>query len=306
MEIIIMENLEKPSSKIIGLIGIGLVGTSLAINLIAHDYKVIGFDINEKQMKNFEKIGGMLANSPADIAEKTDVIVFSLLTSDIVLDVIRGKKGILSANKYPTTIIDTTTADPIKTDKIYSILLENNIDYLDATISGSSVQIKEREGTFMVGGNKSVYERHGDIFSAVAKETIYVGSSGTGARAKLAVNLVVGLNRWALAEALVFAQAIGLDLQKTLEIFTKTQAYSSILDAKGEKMINNDFTTQSRIRQHRKDVSLMIKMAQKENLQLQLSAQHLQLLDNMIKNGDGDLDVSSVIKAVRNYGLGNR
>lgn len=287
------------SMKQVGLIGIGLVGTSLAYNLLNAGYKVIGYDIDDKQMEKFISMGGTAASSPQDVAAQTETILFSLLRTEIVQEVVEGEDGITKADPLPRVIIDTTTGEPILSTKIGRNLEEMGIAYLDATISGSSVQIKNREGVFMVGGKESLYKESKEIFDTLAADHMYVGSMGNGAKSKLAVNLLVGMHRLVLAEGLVFAEMVGLDLEKTLEIFRRTQAYSRIMDPKGEKMVKGDFATQSRISQHRKDVSLMIKMANHYEKNLLLSPIHLDVLDSMIARGEGDIDTSAVIKEMR-------
>lgn len=283
----------------IGLVGIGLVGTSFAHNLLKKGFKVYGFDIDNKQMDNFVALGGTAAKSPADVANHTNTVLFSLLRSEIVMEVIVGENGILESEHSPEYIIDTTTGDPILTMEIGKLLSKNKIQYLDATISGSSVQIKNRKGVFMVGGDEQSYVLCKPIFDTLAEDHMYVGPIGHGAKSKLAVNLLVGMHRLVLAEGLVFAEMMGLDLKKTLEIFRRTQAYSRIMDPKGEKMVKGDFTTQSRVSQHRKDVSLMLKMAKHYDKNLPLSSLHIKLLDNMIERGEGDIDTSAVIKELR-------
>lgn len=285
--------------KSIGLIGIGLVGTALAKNLISSGFKVIGFDISSKQMESFVNLGGILVSSSYEVNQKTDIILLSLLNSSVVKEVIFGSeksKGILGSNRIPKVIIDTTTGDPLETEQIAKSLRERGIDYLDATISGSSAQIENREGAFLVGGDEHQYLQLKEVFDALAKTHIYVGESGMGSRYKLAVNLIVGLNRLVLAEGLIFAEKIGLDPEKTVEIFSMTQAYSKVLDAKGKKMINRDFSTQARISQHKKDVELILKMAKELGIKLPLSEFNHEILNSLVLKGSGDLDVCAVIK----------
>lgn len=283
----------------IGLIGIGLVGSAIAKNLLSSGFEVIGFDIVSKQMESFIKLGGIPVSAPFEVNSKSEIIILSLLNSEVVKEVIWGNdkyKGILESQKKPKIIIDTTTGDPILTEQFAQSLKEKGISYLDATISGSSVQIENKEGVFLVGGDEKQYIQLKEIFDALAKTHIYVGGSGMGSRYKLAVNLVVGLNRLVLAEGLIFAEKIGLDPNKTIEIFSKTQANSKIIDAKGKKMINRDFSTQARISQHKKDVQLILKMAKERGISLPLSEFNYNVLNCLVSKGFGDLDVCAVIK----------
>ena len=130
----------------------------------------------------------------------------------------------------------------------------------------------------------------------------YVGPSGCGSKAKLATNLVLGLNRLVLAEGMVFAEKLGLPLDTFLRLLKVSPAYSAAVDVKGEKMLKNDFEPVSRIRQHHKDVSLMLKHANRHNQRLPLSDAHLKILERAIAAGDGELDTSAVIKEIRRKG----
>src|SRR5262249_26787594 len=153
-------------------------------------------------------------------------------------------------------IVDTTTGDPERTAALGAALSHKGVHYLDATVSGSSEAVRKGEAVLMVGGEQRVSEACADLFSCLARSWYYLGPWGSGARMKLAVNLVLGLNRLALAEGLAFARAEGLDLPTTLHVLQDGAAYSRVMDAKGRKMIERNFTPQAKLSQHLKDVRL--------------------------------------------------
>ncbi|MDH4241640.1 MAG: NAD(P)-dependent oxidoreductase, partial [Phycisphaerae bacterium] len=210
-----------------------------------------------------------------------------------------GPAGILEAKTPPKYIIDTTTGDPNETIALAKRLAKRQIHFLDATISGSSRQVRNKEAVFMVGGDKTAFETCRDIFQRLSEKVFYLGPSGNGSKAKLASNLILGLNRVALAEGLVFAGKLGLELQTFLEMLKATPAYSAVMDTKGKKMLNDDFTAESRIRQHHKDVSLILKYAEKAGQELPLSRVHLDALEKAIEAGDGDLDNAAIIREIK-------
>lgn len=154
----------------------------------------------------------------------------------------------------------------------------------------------------MVGGDKTAYEKCMDIFESLGAKTFYLGASGNGSRAKLAGNLVLGLNRLALAEGLVFAAKLGLEPRAFLELLKVTPAYSAAMDVKGKKMLEGDFTPQARLRQHHKDVSIMLKYAENLRQELPLSKTHLEILEKAIAASDGELDNSAVIREIQRRG----
>ena len=283
----------------IGLIGIGLVGTAIAERLLAGDFDVVGFDIDSARCMHLEELGGKALTSPAKVAQEVGRVVLSLPETDIVRQVVEGPAGILEAKTPPKYIIDTTTGDPEETAALAQRLAEREIHLLDSTISGSSRQVRNKEAVFMVGGNKAAFETCMDIFQTITEKVFYLGASGSGSKAKLAGNLILGLNRLALAEGLVFAGKLGLELETFLELLKVTPAYSAVMDTKGKKMLNDDFTAESRIRQHRKDVSLILKYAEMAGQELPLSRAHLDVLKKAIEAGDGELDNAAIIREIR-------
>jgi 3-hydroxyisobutyrate dehydrogenase-like beta-hydroxyacid dehydrogenase len=286
----------------IGLAGLGLVGSAMAERLKAERFNVIGFDIDPAKNKQLEQLGGVVVNSPAEVAEQADRIILSLPDTDAVLQVVEGPGGILDAKKTPNYIIDTTTGEPDKTAALAQRLAGLDIYFLDAPFSGSSQQVRDKEVVFMVGGEKAAFEKCMDIFKALGAKVFYLGASGNGSKAKLAGNLILGLNRLALAEGLVFAAKLGLEPRAFLEMLKVTPAYSVAMDVKGKKMLDGDFTPQARLRQHHKDVSIMLKYAENLEQELPLSKAHLEILEKAIAAGDGELDNSAIIREIRRRG----
>jgi 3-hydroxyisobutyrate dehydrogenase-like beta-hydroxyacid dehydrogenase len=282
----------------IGLIGIGLVGTAIAERLLASGFDVVGFDIDSARRRHLTELDAKAVSSPAEVACETERIVLSLPNTAIVREVIEGAAGILEAKTPPTYIIDTTTGDPEETVALAQRLAERGIYFLDSTISGSSRQVRDRDALLMVGGDKAAFERCMDIFNTLTEKIFYLGPPGSGSRAKLASNLILGLNRLALAEGLVFASKLGLDPEAFLELLKVSPAYSAAMDTKGKKMLKEDFAPESRIRQHHKDVSIILKYAEKAGQELPLSRVHLEILEKAIAAGDGEMDNSAVIREI--------
>src|SRR6266498_603837 len=141
-------------------------------------------------------------------------------------------------------------------------------------------------------------EKCQELFRLFAKHIIHTGPCGSGAKMKLITNLVLGLNRAALAEGLVFARSLGLNDEQALQVLRDSMAYSRIMDAKGEKMVQEDFEPHAKLSQHLKDVRLMIEAAAKTNTKLPLSETHRDILVFGEQNGLGQLDNSAIIRAI--------
>ena len=292
------------AAEAIGLIGVGLVGSTLGAQLLQRGYDLVCCDIDPVKSAALSGLGATAVEKPAAVAEHCERVILSLMTTAIVREVVAGADGLLSATGRPAHIIDTTTGDPEDTVALAAELSAAGIAYLDATISGSSAQIRQRGGTFMVGGSAQAFAHNGDLFACFSDRVYHLGPAGSGSRAKLASNLVLGLNRLALAEGLVFAERLGLDLESLLAVLKDSPAYSAAMDSKGRKMLDGDFAPVARLRQHHKDVELILACARKAGQELPLSAAHRELLAAAVAAGDGDLDNAAVIRQLRRPGSG--
>lgn len=279
----------------IGLIGLGLMGSAMAERLLAGGFAVIGWDISSQARSNFQKLGGQLAASGKDVFFRCERILLSLPDSKITRSVLREAVPTLH---YGHTIADTSTGDPRDAAEFSRQLAPTGATYLDATISGNSDQLRRAEVLVMVGGLKTAFGRCQELFATFAACTVHTGITGSAAQMKLVTNLVLGLNRAALAEGLVFAQALKLDGKQTLEILRSSMGYSRIMDVKGEKMLRGDFKPQARLSQHLKDVRLMIAAAKKSGIKLPLSETHRQILTAAEVAGLGQLDNSAIIRVI--------
>lgn len=278
-----------------GLIGIGLMGTALAERLLAAGKSVLGWDVAADRRAAFAQIGGTCATGTDPILSQCDCVLLSLPSHEIVASVLDHAVASLRSGQV---IIDTSTGDPAAAVAQATRLAECKVEYLDATISGSSQQLREGVAVFLVGGETNVFEKCRPLLRGLTSKAFHTGPAGSGARMKLVTNLVLGLNRAALAEGLCFAQQLGLDLQQSLFLLRESMAYSRIMDTKGEKMLTGDFTPQARLSQHLKDVRLMLQSAHEANGNLPLTETHQVLLERAVEMGLGELDNSAIVKAI--------
>jgi len=199
-------------------------------------------------------------------------------------------------------VIDTSTGDPEHASTLGQRLAERGIGYLDATISGSSQQVRQGEVVILAGGPPAAFDQCQDLFALFARRSFHLGAWGSGSRMKLVSNLVLGLNRAALAEGLWLGRALGLDARTALTVLRESMAYSRIMDTKGQKMITRDFQPQAKLSQHHKDVRLILAAAAKAGTDLPLSRAHAQLLELAENAGYGALDNSAIIRAFEQLG----
>ena len=279
----------------VGLIGLGLVGSALADRLLSGGQHVIGWDIDSERRTALRARGGEVARDVEDVFARCSRVLLSLPSHREVGDVVQAGGTLLGRGH---TIIDTTTGDPASTEQLARTLDERGIVYLDATISGSSTQVRQGSVTLMVGGDAQSFAACSDIFALIGSRTFHTGPVGTGAKMKLVTNLVLGLNRAALAEGLTYAECLGLDVNLSLAVMRGSAAYSRIMDTKGDRMIRGDFAPEARLSQHLKDVRLIVDTGRQAGLPMPLSAAHRTMLEEAESAGYGELDNSAIIKVL--------
>jgi 3-hydroxyisobutyrate dehydrogenase-like beta-hydroxyacid dehydrogenase len=284
----------------VGLIGIGLVGSAIAERLLEAKYQVAAYDIRQEQREILAQLGGEPLADARAVAECCERVILSLPASDIVR---RVMDEVGAALRPGCVVVDTTTGAPEDAKAIAAELSELGVDYVDATIAGSSRQVRTREAIFICGGSDSAYARCGDLLDQCCRQAFHVGPAGSGARMKLVINLVLGLNRAVLAEGLEFARASGIDPYLALEILKASPAYSRAMDTKGLRMLNEEFDPEARLSQHLKDVRLILASGQTSGARLPLSTLHRELLKAAEAAGFGTSDNSAVIKVFQKRSL---
>jgi 3-hydroxyisobutyrate dehydrogenase len=286
-------------SKQVGIIGLGLMGSALAERLIGAGYGVVGFDIDAEKQRDWQQLDGTTgAASLAELARRCDVLFLAVfdtgqveaVASEVLESVGAGSGKIL---------LCASTCDPDRIAALAERVAPHGLHLLDTPVSGTSEQVRQSRGVALVGGDAARIEAVAPILGAVFPSYFHTGPAGSASRTKLAINLILGLNRLALAEGLVFAERMGLEPARFLEVARQAACYSQVMDTKGPKMVRGDFTPEGRARQTLKDVELMLAQARKLGQELPLARLNAEILRACVSQGEGEQDNSVVISEVR-------
>ncbi len=280
----------------IGLIGTGLLGSAIGERLLASGYDVCGFDVDPTRLAAFAAVGGTAANTAAEVVRRCDTILLSLPTSDIVLAL---TEQLAPAFRPGQTLIDTSTGEPSQMALIGSALAQQEVNYIEAMVAGSSAQVRAGAVALFVGGDQFAVSRATPLLNAVTPTHFHLGAVGAASRFKLVHNLLLGLHRAVLAEGLTFAESLGFDPAESLRILQQTPAASAVMATKGSRMTTREFTPQARLSQHHKDVRLILAEATAHNCRVPLSELHQTLLQEAEDRGFGMLDNSAIIEVFR-------
>jgi 3-hydroxyisobutyrate dehydrogenase-like beta-hydroxyacid dehydrogenase len=283
----------------VGLAGLGLMGTAATHRLLGAGYDVLGYDPDPAKMSAFAALGGRPAASLAEIAREADPIVLCVFDTDQTEDVVENGLAPALPSGVRKVVLATSTLDPDRVAALAGRAAARGIRLIDTPVSGSSEQFRLGEGVGLIGGDPATAEDVKDVLDALFPVRFHMGAVGNGGRAKLAVNLIAGLNRLVVAEGLVFAERMGLEPASFLEVAKKAASYSQAMEGKGRKMVTGDFAPLGRARQTLKDVKLMLEQGQKLGQQLPLAAISADVLSACVRAGEGDLDNSIIINEIR-------
>ena len=281
----------------VGIVGLGLLGAALSERLIGAKIPVIGFDIEPTKCKNLTKLGGLVGRTAREVAERARAIVVAVYSGEQV-EAVFGELDTTSSPVSPIVICMTTCA-PDEIAQLAQRAAGLGIPFVEAPISGTSAEVREGTAIALVAGETAVIDAVAALLSVMCQLSIRVGKIGNASRAKLAINLILQSNRAALAEGLVFAESLGLDGQAFLKTARESAASSRVMDSKGDKMLARDFQPQSHISQTLKDAELILKEAQRHELQLPMTLTQAGLLRTAIALTGPNSDSAAVIEAIR-------
>jgi 3-hydroxyisobutyrate dehydrogenase-like beta-hydroxyacid dehydrogenase len=288
------------TAPVIGVIGLGLMGGSIAARLLSQGYVVHGHDPAPGAGEHLKASGLVLHGSIADLAAEVELVILSLPNGTISWAVCLGETGIrAAAGSRIRTIVDTTTTRPREAEQI-AAELGDDIAFYDVGVSGSSTMIAGGVGLAIIGGPADPPRSVIAALEAICDHVTTIGGAGSGMRAKLAINMVLGLNRLALAEALVLGEKMGLDTQQLLDLLQRSAARSHAMSIWGQRMVDGHFDQPtSRISQHTKDVRQMLELGEEFEVPL-MGASQLAMVARMGRaEGFLELDNSVMIEVVR-------
>ncbi|HEY7663006.1 MAG TPA: NAD(P)-dependent oxidoreductase, partial [Xanthobacteraceae bacterium] len=283
----------------VGVIGLGLLGEALARRLMEAGFSVTGYDIEPAKNARLESLGGRVAASAASVVARCDCVVLALFSTDQVESVVERELLPALGSSSGKILLCASTCDPDRIAKLGERVAANGLRFLETPISGSSGQVSRGEGVGLVGGDAETLAQAEPILRTLFPRHFHIGKIGDGGRAKLAINLILGLNRLALAEGLVLAERLGLDPAAFLEVARRAACYSQVMDIKGDKMVRGDFAPEGRVTQHLKDVHLILDQARRCRQQLPVLQVHADVLEACVRHGEGELDNSIVINEIR-------
>ena len=285
-------------SEKIGFIGLGIMGGGMTHNLLKAGFDVTVWNRTTSKMNEFVEAGAQAAASPAELASKCDIIMTCVSDTPDVRAVIMGDDGVIHGVKEGALVIDHSTISPQATREIAAKLNAKGVAMLDAPISGGSEGAARGTLAIMVGGDKDSFERAKPYLDAFGKTITHVGGQGAGQMVKLVNQILVVVNMLAVSEALLFAEAGGLDLEQTLNAVKDGAAGSWMLSNRGAQAIVRDFRPGFTIDLQQKDLRLVLEAADQMGVPVAATSLVFNLYRTLQQQGLGSEGNHALIKAL--------
>ncbi|MDR1079048.1 MAG: 2-hydroxy-3-oxopropionate reductase [Propionibacteriaceae bacterium] len=283
----------------LAFIGLGIMGAPMSVHLQRGGFAVTGYDLVPGATDRLVAAGGRAAGSLAEAVAEADVIALMVPDSPDVEAVLTGPAGVLALGRPGALIIDFSTIRPDVTMALAEQAHQAGFRILDAPVSGGQPGAEQATLSIMVGGTAADFAAGRPVFELVGRTIVLVGPNGAGQTVKAANQLIVAANIEALAEALVFLEAYGVDLTAAIEVLGGGLAGSAVLNQKAAKMVARDFQPGFRIDLHHKDMGIVTAAARQAGLALPLGALVAQLVAAVKAQGDGQLDHSALFQGVQ-------
>jgi 2-hydroxy-3-oxopropionate reductase len=284
-----------PPSLTVGYIGLGLMGKSIARNILKAGFPLFVHNRSRAAVDELVAAGAQAASSPADTARQVNVIFTNLPDTPDVLQVVLGQDGIIESARPGLVWVDNSTIKPAAARQVAAALAEKGALSLDAPVSGGDIGARDATLTIMVGGPVEALERVMPVFQVIGKTITHVGEAGGGQIAKAANQIMVAAQMVALGELLVFARKAGADPQMVVEAIRGGAAQCWTLDVKPPRLFAGNRSPGFKAHMQAKDLAIILETAREYGIPLPSTAVDAQLFNAMLEMGMADLDNSAVI-----------
>ena len=284
----------------VGLIGLGLMGQPMAMNLLKAGFPLTVWNRTASRANELVALGGTLASSPMEVAAASDVLITIVSDPPALESVLWGTdgkdSGALAGLKQGSIYVDSSTVSPALERKVASACAERKVRFLDAPVTGGDWGAKKGELVFMVGGEAETLKAVEPILGVLGKHWFHLGPNGAGQTIKLAMNLILALQVDALAEALALVTGAGLKGEGLVEVMQSSMARSGVLDIKAPNLLSGEYKPSFPLRLMHKDLGLALDLANQIGVALPATAAARETYSYVKGSAKEDLDYSAVMK----------
>jgi 3-hydroxyisobutyrate dehydrogenase len=281
----------------LGFIGLGNMGSRIALRLLGHGYRVSVYDRDLAKTQALAEHGGVAAKSILELSRAADVILSSLTNDEAVRSVYTGPDGVFVAARPGTVAPEMSTISPQCSREVHGLGASKGIDLLDVAVSGSTPAAEQGSLTLLAGGDEELFRAAEPIFQAIAKQYFLMGGPGAGTTMKLVVNTLLGVEMEAIAEAVTLGEKMGLDRDRLLEVLSRTAVIAPAHLGKLAEVASNDYHTQFPLRLMNKDFQLILDEATQVGVAMPATEAAFRVNSDELARGNEE-DFSAVLRRV--------
>lgn len=284
----------------IGFIGIGIMGKPMVKNLLKAGYSVNAY---ARRKESIEALGAEQVtayNTPAALAEQSDIIISCVADTPDVEEVLVGEQGVINGIKPDSLMIDMSTISPQVTRTIAEQFETKGCSYLDAPVSGGDIGAIAGTLSIMVGGSEQAFQRALPIFQCLGENIVHIGQSGAGQVAKACNQIVAAQTVTAVAEAFLLAESAGVAASKVRQALLGGFAYSKVLELHGQRMLEQNYAPGFKAKLHAKDLAIALETAKNNAINLPGATLSNEYMQQLVSDGNGELDSSAMAKVILN------
>ena len=285
-----------PAAKRIGLIGLGLMGRPMGLNLLNAGYALTVWNRTPSRADELVAAGAKLAQSPQEVAAGCDFLLTIVSDPPAIEEVLWGPHGAMQALQRSSIYVDSSTISPVLARKIAGACATRGARFLDAPVTGGDWGAKKGELVFMIGGDAETLREAEPILSVMGKKLFHLGPHGAGQTIKLAMNMILALQVDALAEALALTTRAGIPGEKLVEVMQSSMARSGVLDVKAPNLLQGQYVPSFPLRLMHKDLGLALDLANQLGVSLPATAAAREIYNSVKGAAKEDLDYSAVMK----------
>lgn len=227
----------------VGVVGLGQMGSAMAINLVAAGFEVVGFDVLAERRGVLDDAGGRSVGSPAEVADAAEVVITSLPSAAALDAVVAGPDGLGTSSRRPLVVIETSTLPLEVKQRNHAAAGEASFTLLDCPLSGTGAQARAKDLIVYASGDADAIAAHSEVFEGFSRAHYALGEFGTGSKMKYVANLLVTIHNAAAAEALVLGMKAGLDPQTVYEVIADGAGTSRMFEVRGPMMVAGDYSS---------------------------------------------------------------
>ena len=289
-----------PTPRRIGLIGLGLMGRPMGMNLLKAGHKLTVWNRTASRAQELVAAGASLAKTPREAAAEAEILLTMVSDPPALEEVLWGHEGkndgALGGLRPGSIYIDSSTVSPALVRKIAAGCAERQVRFLDAPVTGGDWGAREGNLVFMIGGDAATLKEVEPVIGVMGKKWFYIGPNGAGQTIKLAMNGILALQVGAMAEALALVTRAGLQGEQLIEVMQASMARSGVLDVKSPLMVKGDFKPSFPLRLMHKDLGLMLDLANQLGVALPATAAAREVYSYVKGEAKEDLDYSAVMR----------